>query len=190
MADCIGHGLAVARPAKGKVDHIGAIVRGPANSLNCIGEVSRSVLIEDADGHDFCVVRDARDAAAVLGRSNCAGHMGSMTVGVLGDGIAINEVVASPNAPLEFAVVVVDAGIDHGDGHAFARRAGAVVVGRPDFWRADHVEVPEIASEGGLIVKRAIQQALKRTFGTHLAVAVQAAESSLRLSLWPWFSSP
>ena len=85
MEDRIGHGLAVARPAEGEVDHIGAIVCGPANSSNCIGEVTRSVFIEHADGHDFCVVRDARDAAAVPGRSNRASHMGSMAVGVFGD---------------------------------------------------------------------------------------------------------
>ena len=80
MADGISHGLAVARSAQGEVDHIGAIVRGPANASNHIGEISRTVLIEDADGHDRCVMGDAGNAAAVFGCCNRAGHMGPMAI--------------------------------------------------------------------------------------------------------------
>ena len=124
MADGISHGLAVARSAKGEVDHIGAIVRGPANASNHIGEIPAPSSSRTRMGMIF-----ASCATPVMPRPSLAtaivpSHMGSMAVGVFSDGITINEVVARSNASLEFEVVVVDAGIDHGDGHTLARCSG------------------------------------------------------------------
>ena len=93
VGDGIGERRLGGRSAEGEVDHVGAVIRRPHDSLGDPGVVARAVRREHLDGQDAALA-DAGHARAVVG-DGCGlrGNRRAVTVVVRRVGVVIDEVV-------------------------------------------------------------------------------------------------
>ncbi len=120
--------------AEGEVDDVGAVVGGPADALGegvspgtaGLGAGGIAVLQDDADGEDPGLGGDAHDTVAVVGAVSVPGddacHRGAVPGpgAVAAAGSEADHVLAFEDVADEVRVVVLDAGVEDGDGDARA----------------------------------------------------------------------
>ena len=118
--------------------YLRVIVDHPLQRVGDAGQAGRVGAVGDAQGDDVHAGRDAQVVGVVGadqagdGRAVLRGG-GHGIGGVVGEVVAGDDLVAGPEAAAQGRVVVIDAGVDHGDGHS-----GSVdVVGRAACGGAD-----------------------------------------------------
>jgi hypothetical protein len=117
------------------------VLAGPVDAAGDVVEAAATVVAQHPHRHQRGAGGDALDADSVAGRgADDPQHVGAVTVAVLRRAVALDRVVARPEAAGEVGVARLDAGVDHGNARAGAARH------RPGAVSLDEVEVPLLAA--------------------------------------------
>ncbi len=154
LARLVVGGVAVV--PEGQVDHVGAVVGGPADALGegaalavaGLGAAGVALLEDHPDRQDPCLRGDAEDALAAAGAvavpGDDAGHGGAVAGpgAVAAAGAHADEVGALEDLAGEVGVGVVDPGVEDGHGHPVAPG------GAPGLFGAQRQQAPLAVPDG------------------------------------------